>query len=83
MWAESTFFINFKNFLLYELIRANGGIGRHVAFRTLWEQSRGGSSPLSPTKKSWFLENIVGDEIFVIRDTMKNENLCAGAKKSK
>ena len=32
---------------------ANGGIGRHVAFRALWPQGRGGSSPLSTTNQNF------------------------------
>ena len=31
--------------------RRSGEIGKHAAFRTLWEQSLGGSSPLFGTPK--------------------------------
>jgi 23S rRNA pseudouridine1911/1915/1917 synthase len=33
------------------VLRARGGIGRHVAFRSLFSQGSGGSSPLVPTHK--------------------------------
>ena len=37
---------------LFQLTRRSGGIGRRAAFRSQWEQSRGGSNPPSGTTLS-------------------------------